>query len=179
MDNSDRPIPLSYLITFTCYGARLHGNFKGSVDRRHNIPGTPVLPPDEQQLRAAQELLTGPPYALDDQRRLLVLKSIQEVCQYRGWSLLAAHVRTNHVHVVVQAFSPPEKVLNDFKAYASRHLNQAGLDEPDCKRWTRHGSTRYLWKPEQVEAAIHYTVREQGEPLAVYENVARWLTLTI
>ena len=106
---------------------------------------------------------------------MIVLQAIQEVCQYRGWSLLAAHVRTNHGHVVVQAFSPPEKVLNDFKAYASRHLNQAGIDGSDCKRWTRRGSTRYLWKPEQVEAAIHYTVREQGEPLAVYENVERVL----
>jgi len=173
--NTDRPIPLSYLITFTCYGTRLHGSPTGSVDRRHNTPGTPVLPPDEGRLKAAQELMTGPPYLLDEPRRLIVLKSIQEVCRYRGWSLLAAHVRTNHVHVVVQALAPPEKVMNDFKAYASRHLNQAGLDDPECKRWTRHGSTRYLWKPEQVEAAIHYTVREQGEPLAVYENVERVL----
>ena len=171
----DRAIPMAYLITFTCYGARLHGNPKGSVDRRHNIPGTPVLPPDERRLHTAQELMTGPPYELDENRRLLVLQAIQEVCQYRAWSLLAAHVRTNHVHVLVQALSPPEKVLNDFKAYASRHMNQAGLDPPDCQRWTRHGSTRYLWNPEQVEAAIQYTVREQGEPLAVYENVARVL----
>ena len=173
--HTDRPIPLSYLITFTCYGTRLHGSPAGSVDRHHNIPGTPVLPPDQPRLQATQELMTDPPYALDEPRRSIVLKSIQEVCRYRGWSLLAAHVRTNHVHVVVQAFASPEKVLNDFKAYASRHLNRAGLDEPDCKRWTRHGSTRYLWKPEQVEAAIHYTVREQGEPLAVYENVERVL----
>ena len=39
-------IPLAYLITFACYGARLHGDESGSVDRHHNLPGTPYLPPD-------------------------------------------------------------------------------------------------------------------------------------
>ena len=114
--NPESAIPLAFLITFTCYGARLHGSPTGSVDRQHNIPGTPVLPPDERRLKADRELMTFPLYSLDDQRRLIVLQAVQEVCQYRGWSLLAAHVRTNHGHVVVQAFEPPEKVRNDFKA---------------------------------------------------------------
>ena len=39
------PIPLAYLITFTCYGMRLRGDQAGSVDRKHNIPGTPLIPP--------------------------------------------------------------------------------------------------------------------------------------
>lgn len=65
--------------------------------------------------------------------------------------------------------------MNDFKAYASRRLSEAGLDGRDRKRWARHGSTRYLWKPEHVEAAIRYVVYEQGEPMAVYENVSRAL----
>jgi hypothetical protein len=39
--------PLAYFITFTCHGTWLHGDERGSVDRGHNAPGTPFLPPDE------------------------------------------------------------------------------------------------------------------------------------
>jgi hypothetical protein len=59
--------------------------------------------------------------------------------------------------------------MTDFKAYASRWLNRLRLDEPNRKRWTRHGSTRWLWKPQHVSAAVQYVVAEQGDPMAVFE----------
>jgi len=62
------------------------------------------------------------------------------------------------------------ELLTDIKAYASRALNRSGLDTPTRKRWTQHGSTRYLWNSDQVGSGIHYMVREQGEPMAVWEN---------
>jgi len=102
------------------------------------------------------------PYYLDTMRRDGVLAAIQEVCLHRGWFLLAAHVRSSHVHTVVDADSPPEWVMTDFKVYASRGLRRMGLDPSDRKRWARHGSTRWLWKPENVSAAIQYVVYEQG-----------------
>ena len=108
------------------------------------------------------------PYELDAPRRQIVLGAIREVCSYRHWRLLAVHVRARHVHVVVQAAANPERVMNDFKAYASRALNAAGLDPSERKRWTRHGSTRYLWTPQRVDECVHYTLHEQGEPMAAY-----------
>lgn len=113
------------------------------------------------------------PYELDRPRRELVLMSLRETCVCRNWKLLAAHVRSNQVHVVVDAADRPEKVLNAFKAYASRKLNEAALDSADRRRWSRHGSTRYLWKREQVEAAIVYAVDAQGESMAVDVNEDR------
>jgi hypothetical protein len=59
--------------------------------------------------------------------------------------------------------------MNDLKSYASRCLNQAGLDDSDRKRWARHGSTRWLWTAESVSAAIRYAVDGQGERMAVFE----------
>ena len=168
-------IPLAYLLTFSCYGTRLHGDKSGSVDHAHNIPGTPPLSPNMQRVQAEQKRMREPAYEMDAQRRDIALRAIQEVCGYRGWSLLAAHVRSNHVHVVVHALVQPECVMNDLKSYASRRLNECGLDTPLRKRWTRHGSTRYLWQPEQVEAAIRYVVYEQGKPMAVFEQKERRL----
>ncbi len=106
------------------------------------------------------------PYTLDQRGRGLVLDALREVCLHRGWTLLAAHVRTNHVHVLVEAEVQPEKVMNDLKAYASRRLNR--MEGAARKRWAHHGSTRWLWKDQDVRDAIRYVVDEQGEPMAVY-----------
>ena len=165
-----RPFPLAYLITFTCYGTRLHGDKSGSVDRHHNLPGSQFLPVNPARWSAEQKQMKQCPYELDGQRRALVLVAIRNVCIHKGWRLLAAHVRRHHVHVVVAAQVAPEKVLNRFKSYTSRSLNRAGLDEANRSRWTHHGSNRYLWKPQHVRAAIEYVVRGQGEPMAVWET---------
>ena len=112
--------------------------------------------------------MNQPAYELDGDNRAVVLQAIEEVCRHRGWSLLAAHVRSNHVHVIADAEVPPEKVMNDFKAYASRALNRLGRDEPSRRRWARHGSTRWLWKDQDVRETIRYVVEEQGEAMAVF-----------
>lgn len=57
-----------------------------------------------------------------------VLDSIREVCTHRKWNLRAAHVRSTHVHAVVKADDPPEKIMGDFKSYVSRRLNETGVD---------------------------------------------------
>lgn len=98
----------------------------------------------------------------------MVLDAIVGVCRHRDWTLLAAHARSNHVHVVVAAESAPERMLNDFKAYASRALGAAKLDDPRQIRWARHGSTRWLLTAEEVEAAVRYVVHGQGAPMAVW-----------
>jgi REP element-mobilizing transposase RayT len=159
---------MRYFISFACYGAHLHGDESGSVDRRHNLFGGRSLEADPQRAAAERRSMNQPPYELDGDSRAVVLQALEEVCWHRGWNLLAAHVRSNHVHVIVEAEVPPEKVMNDFKAYASRALNQLGRDEPGRRRWARHGSTRWLWKDQDVREAIRYVVEEQGEPMAVF-----------
>ena len=86
----------------------------------------------------------------------------------RGWDLLAAHVRSNHVHAIVESETRPERIMNEFKSYASRELNRLDRDGPDRKRRARHGSTRWLWKDEDLQQALQYVVDEQGEPLALF-----------
>lgn len=111
--------PLAYLISFTCYGTWLHGDDKGSVDAENNQPGTPFVPPNFMLCEEERSRMEQPPYALDQVRRIVVRDAIVNVCRHRGWELHAVHVRSNHLHVVVAAQAAPEKVMNDFKAYAS------------------------------------------------------------
>ena len=70
----------------------------------------------------------------------------------------------------LEAEIPPERLMNDFKAYASRRLNRMGLDGPNRKRWARHGSTRWLWKPQHISAAMQYVVSEQGDAMSFFES---------
>lgn len=109
--------------------------------------------------------MKGIPYLLDRERRTVVLESVREVCLHRGWRLLAAHVRTTQVHVIVEAEAKPEKVMNDLKSYASRGLNRQDRNQLNPRRWARHGSTRWLWKDDDLKETIRYVIEEQSEPM--------------
>jgi len=163
-------LPLAYFITFGTYGSWLHGEEKGSVDRSHNLPGTPYLEPNSARLEIEEASRQQDAYVLDEARRGHVLAAVREVCAVRQWDLFAAHVRPAHVHLVLAAGDTPEKVMNAFKCYASRRLNAARLDDRGRKRWSRHGSTRYLWHPQAIEEAVAYVVDEQGPAMAVYDR---------
>ena len=154
--------PLAYFITFTTYGTWLQGRDPGWVDRQHNEYGTPILEGDAERESAQRAKMRQPEYRLDEPRRAIVLKTILEVAAHRQWRVLAVHVRTNHVHVVVSAAAKPEKVI-------SRRLREALGEEADRDRWTQHGSTKYLWSEESVAEKVDYVVRGQGEPMAVYD----------
>ena len=169
----DRRRPLAYFLTWTCYGTWLHGDERGSADRDHNVYGTPYLPPDLRRNRARPERLDQLPYELDELRRDAVLDAIRGHCDFRGWTLHAAHVRSNHVHVIVSAAIAPERLLNDLKSYISRRMNERGLDASQRKRWTRHGSTRYIWTKEALAEKVTYVVHQQGKPMSVFFVTAK------
>ena len=157
----------TYFITFVCYGSHLPGQ-QGIVDRNHNHIGAPTVAADAKRFARAQALMKQEPYLLNSHTRAIVLRSSQELCSHRRWYLLAAHVRTTHAHVIVEADPRPEHVMTALKASASHALNQLGIDGKDRRRWARHGSTRYLWTSEEISAAIHYVACKQGEPMALY-----------
>jgi len=157
--------PLAYFLTWTCYGTRLHGDERGTVDRRHRGFGAPPVDPSPGRQFAARQRMAGQPVTLDAPSRAVVDREIRSVVERRGWILLALNVRTNHVHVVVSAPTRPELALEAFKAFATRGLGAAGFLPAGGRVWTRHGSTRYLWSERDVEMAVAYTVEAQGPSL--------------
>ena len=105
--------------------------------------------------------MKSPPRSLDDSSRTVTDCAIRELCQRCEWGLLAINVRTNHVHAVVSADCRPEQVLQSLKAAATRGLRSRGLAGPTERLWSRHGSTVYLWREADVEAACRYVVESQ------------------
>jgi REP element-mobilizing transposase RayT len=96
---------------------------------------------------------------------MAVAGAISEVCDIRGWTLAALNVRTNHLHAVVAANTAPERIMLDFKSYATRRLRRDGLSRPGSPVWARGGSTKYLWQHAHVAAAIRYATFDQGEDI--------------
>ena len=156
------------LLTFACYGSHLPGERDGIVNRKLNRHVDPFVALSPQLVHAVHSAMNQTPYVIDSPRANAILAAMLATCEFRGWHVYTIHVRTNHIHAVLEGLTTPERMLNDLKAYASRKLNELGWDPPEVKRWARHGSTRYLNDERSLAAAIRYVAEEQGNPVALY-----------
>lgn len=79
--------------------------------------------------------------APDRDRRRIDRETIAAHAAFGGWTILALNVRTSHVHVVVKRPGVvPERV-------------------------TEHGSTRWIFDPNDVTDAVRHVLDEQGADL--------------
>jgi REP element-mobilizing transposase RayT len=154
-----------YLLTFGCYGQWLPGDERGSVDRsRGQSRGGPIVP-SSYLVEESRLIMPYSDVVLSSAEAETVLAAIHEVCGFRGWGLLACHVRSTHVHVVVDLPGEPKGALRDFKAYASRGLNR----EHEARRhWSRGGNAARLLTQAAIRDAVRYVVEEQGEEMALF-----------
>ncbi len=157
---------LAYFITFHAYGSWLHGTDRGSVDPKHNVPGTNCCRPmkrtsDQNSSGLSTRLSRSTLRCGASLRKPSARLAITEAGAYMRFTCAP-----NHVHTVVTATDTPEKVMNDFKAYATRALVKAGLFAKNSNVWSRHGSTPYLWSEKAVADACLYVVEGQGAPTA-------------
>jgi len=163
--------PLAYLLTFRTYGTWHHGDPRGSVDRRfYNSFRTPKIPSSPSLIEAERSIQKFKSIILDEPMQSVAAAAIRDVCSHRGYVLRALNIRSNHGHVVVSGNAKPEKI-EAFKSYSTRSLRNAGLVDTDCKIWSRHGSTRYLWKQRFVNAAIDYVLYFQGDEFPSFDEV--------
>jgi REP element-mobilizing transposase RayT len=169
----DNEFPLAYLLTFRTFGTWHHGDERGSVDRRNfNKYGAPKIASNSRFVDAEIDQILCAPFLLSEEQRELVESVIREVCVYREYDLHALNVRTNHVHAVVSALVKPEKMVEAFKSYATRKLRSGGLISIYQKIWSRHASTRYLWKERNLTGAIDYVLYSQGDEFPNFDELA-------
>ena len=141
------------------------------MDRRsYNKYGQPTIPVSSSLVEDEKLLQKFDSFLLTDEQRLVVESTIKEVCRNREYDLYASNVRTNHVHSVVQALRPPEKIVEAFKSYSTRNLRNAKLISSDDKVWSRHASTRYLWKESSVNRAVEYVLYGQGDEFPNFDE---------
>jgi hypothetical protein len=159
-------------LTFSCYGARLHGDPRGTIDRHHNAVGARYVQESPERHDYERRLMKSPSASLNEAEQRLALDEIISSCSRQGWKLHVAHVRPMHVHVVLTAQATPEEALGKLKSFVSRALNDEFSKRE--KRWARHGSTIWLWTPKRLDDAVRYVVLGQGSPMQLCVNPVIW-----
>ena len=102
----------------------------------------------------------------------IVRDAVVRVCQFREWGLYALHVRSNHLHGVVDAPVDASRVVNAWKAYATRALRESELVDPTRLIWA-HGASCHELGKEKLGDAIRYVLDGQGEGMATFEAAPR------
>jgi REP element-mobilizing transposase RayT len=174
-----------WLLTWTTYGTWLPGDPRGCVTRvregadpngpriEHDVPGTPYLKNMPGLVRASRAAMKGEPIWLKSDQAQIAALDLSATARFRGWGLLAGAVMANHVHLVVGVLGDPEpaKLLQIFKSYASRALNQRWGSPAGGTWWTQSGSRRKLGSEPAIVAAVRY-VEAQAYCLARCEVVS-------
>jgi REP element-mobilizing transposase RayT len=178
-----------WLITSTTYGTWLPGDERGFVspvrDEEgglviHNVIHTPIDADMPLLKEHAESQLRGSPVYFTRPQAERLLSQFQETCSYRRWRLLAGAVMRNHFHltVTVPGDPDPSRLMQDFKAYGSRALNECWPRPESGTWWTESGSKRKLPDAAAVRAAVRYVWNQPGW-LARYvdgEIPAEWRT---
>jgi hypothetical protein len=90
---NDTEIPLAIFFTFRAYGTWLHGDERGSVDRKNNLYKSPRIAGNNNWPKHNEQLLLHPPFLLNAASRKSVEKAVRDTCTKRGWDLNAFNVR--------------------------------------------------------------------------------------
>ncbi|HVJ82245.1 MAG TPA: hypothetical protein VNC50_14350, partial [Planctomycetia bacterium] len=136
------------------YGTWLPGDDRGW--RKRNGGGKDPRPALKT---AAAKTLVEPPCTLEAWQRAIVDAVIVDHCRIRGWELYARNVRSNHVHVVVDASRKADVMRDQFKSWATRRLreNASSLGLPRRETWwTEKGDTQHLYSLGDIDAATIY-----------------------
>jgi REP element-mobilizing transposase RayT len=154
---------MHYHLVWTTYGTWLPGDERGWM--RKGDPA--VQPPHPERERACREGMSEEMVLLDDVQQQIVAATIVAHSRHRGWVLLALAVKTNHVHVVVDADRPGDLVRDQLKGWCSRRLSDsAGLTQQQTKtggrrRWFTEGAyVRQIENEEYLQAAIEYVKKQ-------------------
>ena len=94
------------------------------MNRKLNRQVDPFVALRPQLAQAVHTSMKQPPFVIDSPRANTILAAMLVTCEIRGWPVYAIHVRTSHIHAVLESLESPERMLNDLKTYASRKLNE-------------------------------------------------------
>jgi REP element-mobilizing transposase RayT len=157
-----------FLITFRTYGTWLHGDARGSVDRRRNHPGEDRIPAVPEWEAYERRQMKDPPVILSRVQRSAVREGFRQEAREKAWSLYCFAVQTNHVHVVIglPGSGDGRRAMNALKSAGTRMLHRTNCMAHQDRIWARGGSVEALRTPEAVQRACRYVIEQQGTELA-------------
>jgi REP element-mobilizing transposase RayT len=160
------PQRTAWHITVGTYCARLHGDGRPTVDRRHNQRGEAFITHDADRAKREQDRARGEPVQLSQAQRELIEEVLPEICERGGWTLHACAAppppENDHVHILLDA--PPDVHGKDIRKWLKRWLSDAldaGFGRPESGNWwVDGGSTKPVKELRYFENVLHY-IRKQ------------------
>jgi hypothetical protein len=117
--------PLAYHITFGTYGARLHGDERGTVSRGRNRFGEPIVGKDVVWERMERSQLKFPPVVLSDAQQRRVEDVVPAICERGGWEYQMAAGQPDHVHVMLTTPNDGKRVRKWLKTWLGQEMSKA------------------------------------------------------
>ncbi|MCS7466043.1 transposase [Stieleria sp. ICT_E10.1] len=149
--------PLALFITWTVYGTFLPGDARGW---RHCARGEQTPRPKLEKWN--RDRLKHDIVLLDTSMQETVESAINEICEFRVWTLWAVGARRNHIHVVATAPDyKPTIVRDQMKAKATRELRESFGVWKDRSVWSAKGDIEFLDTEEEIEQCVIYVTEAQ------------------
>jgi REP element-mobilizing transposase RayT len=148
--------PLAYHITVGTYGTRLHGDDRGTVDRRMNRPGDPIIGHVEQWERMERAALRFPPRVFTPDQMRLVESLVPAVCDRGGWTVRARACAPDHLHVLVSGAADGSLIRKRMKRWLTQALAEHVPLEPEQTFWAECGSVKWVWTDEYLGRVDRY-----------------------
>lgn len=156
-DSSAVQDPLAYFVTWTTYGTHLQGDQRGWRKRfKGEQEPQPLLDCWRRNRLKYDAVIILP------NQRSTIEQAIRAHCEHRNWKLWAVSVRSNHIHVIVEA--PEEsgrKVRDQLKANATRAIRTVCGDLKDRPVWTLGGDWNCINDEISLERVILYVSEAQ------------------
>ena len=157
---------LAFHITWGTYGTRLHGDPRGTVDRKRNAYGQPVLKYDEHRWKREQSLLRFPPVIFTRPQMIVVESLLPEICQRGGWIHRAGAAGPDHVHEILTSRNDPETIRRLLKRWLGQSLAEQCALPDGATWWAECGSIRWIFEEDgdYYDRARRYVERQRATP---------------
>ena len=156
--------PLAFHITFGTYGTRLHGDERGTVDRRLNQPGDLIIGAEPDWERIELNKLRFPIREFDLAQRQLVESLIPDICARGKWDPVACACGKDHVHTLVTAQVDGEVIRKLLKRWLGQALATHIPLEPEQTFWAECGSVKWVWDAGYFERVKKYVLDQRATP---------------
>ena len=157
-------IPLAYHVTFGTYGTRLHGDYRATVLRAMNRPGTPVFREDPLRLKCERNLMQFAPVLFRQEQREFIEASVPSICQRGGWEYRIAAAGPDHVHVLLSANADGGAVRKWLKRWRGEMLSERWPLAVGRTWWADGGSVKSIWQEGYLRRAFKYIHRQRATP---------------
>ena len=157
------PTLTSWHITWGTYGTRLHGGHRPTVDRDHNVRGTPFVARDELRERTEKAILNFHAKLFTVEQRTLMEEIVPSICERGGWKYRICAAGTDHVHVLCDVGREihGEKVRRLLKRWVGEALSERWPLAVKETWWAEEGSNIAVKDESYLSNTYNYILRQR------------------